>query len=122
MIRKKTIPIIVIFTIFMTGCSTKADLYHINIDVASNKSNGTEWDMMGGSPDIKVLIDKHPLHISSTCRDTYRCSLNFTSQKDNWYIEVYDMDIDSDDLIGKGDCEEGDECKLGMAIVSVSDL
>ena len=120
MIRKKIIPI-VIFTVFMVGCSSKADLYTINVDVASKKANGKAWDMMGGSPDIKVLIDKHPLHLSSSCRDTYRCSLNFTSKKDNWYIEIYDMDIDSDDLIGKGDCEEGDECNFGLATVRIED-
>jgi len=33
MTRKKIIPI-VIFSIFITGCSSKADLYTINIDVA----------------------------------------------------------------------------------------
>jgi len=103
----------------MAGCSSKADLYTINIDVASKKENGKEWDIMGGSPDIKVLIDKHPLYFLPSCRDTYRCSLNFTSLKDNWYIEIYDMDIDSDDLIAKGDCEEGEDCDFGLATVRI---
>jgi len=120
MIRKKIIPM-VILTIFMAGCSSKAELYSIKIDVASKKENGKEWDMMGGSPDIKVIIDKHPLPLSLSCRDTYRCSLNFTSQKDKWYIEVYDMDIDSNDLIAKGDCEEGKDCDLGLATVRIED-
>lgn len=120
MTRKKIIPM-VIFTICMAGCSTKAELYTINIDVAPKKANGTEWDIMGGSPDIKVLVDKHPLYISPSCRDTYRCSLNFTSKQDKWYIEVYDMDIDSDDLIGKGDCEEGEDCDFGLAKVRIED-
>ena len=118
MIREKIIPL-VIFTILLVGCSSKPDLYSINIDVASQKVNGNSWDIMGGSPDIKVLIDKHPLPFLSTCRDTYRCSLNFTSLRDKWYIEVYDMDIESDDLIGKGDCEEGEECDLGLATVLI---
>ena len=118
MIRKRVIPI-VIFTIFMVGCSSKPNIYTINIDVASKKTNGNDWDIMGGSPDIKVMIDKHPLPFLPSCRDTYRCSLNFTSLKEKWYIEVYDMDIDSDDLIGKGDCEEGEDCDFGLAKVLI---
>ena len=118
---KKKILIITTFAILATGCSNKAELYSIKIDVAPKKANGKEWDLMGGSPDIKVLVDKQPLGLSKSCRDTYRCSYNFTSKQDKWYIEIYDSDIDSDDLIGKGDCEEGEECELGMATVSVSD-
>jgi len=120
--RKKSLVLMMAFTVLMVGCGSKAELYTMKIDVASKKENGKEWDLMGGSPDIKVLVDKHSLGLPKSCRDTYRCNLNFTSEKNEWYIEVYDIDIDSDDLIGKGDCEEGDECKLGMATVSVSGL
>jgi len=118
---KKNSLLMIAFTILMLGCSSKAKLYTMKIDVAPKKENGKDWDLMGGSPDIKVVVDKHSLGLPKSCKDTYRCSLNFTSLKDEWYIEVYDMDIDSDDLIGKGDCEEGEECKLGMAVVSISD-
>ena len=31
------------------------------------------------------------------------------------------MDIDSDDLIGKGDCEEGEDCDFGLATVRIED-
>ena len=119
--KKIKILIIGLITILTIGCSSKAELYSIEIDVSPTKANGDEWDLMGGSPDIKVLVDKHSLGLSPSCRDTYRCSYNFTSKKDEWYIEIYDNDIDSDDLIGKGDCEEGEECNLGMAVVNVSD-
>jgi len=118
---RKKIVTMVIFATLTAGCSSKAELYNIKIDVAPKKANGKEWDLMGGSPDIKVLVNKQPLGLSRSCRDTYRCSYSFTSKRDEWYIEVYDSDIDSDDLIGKGDCQEGDECKLGMATVTVSD-
>ncbi len=107
--------------IFLLGCSNKAEIYNMIIDVAPKKSNGKEWDLMGGSPDIKVLVDKQPIGVSKSCRDTYRCSYNFTSKSDKWYIEIYDSDIDNDDLIGKGDCQEGEECKLGMATITISD-
>jgi hypothetical protein len=112
---------IILATFFIVGCSSKPELYKITIDVAPNKSNGKEWDLMGGSPDIKVLVDKQPLGVSQSCMDTYRCSYTFSSTNDEWYIEVYDNDIDSDDLIGKGDCQEGEKCKLGMATVTISD-
>ena len=120
MMRKKIISI-VIFTIFMVGCSSKANLYTINVDVASKKGNGTEWDIMGGSPDIKVLIDKYPLPLLPSCRNTYRCHLTFSSKKNKWYIEVYDMDIGNDDLIGKGDCEESEDCNFGLVKVRIED-
>ena len=93
----------------------------MKIDVAPKKENGKNWDLMGGSPDIKVLVDKQPLGLSQSCQNTYRCNYNFTSKNDKWYIEIYDSDIDSDDLIGKGDCEEGEECLLGLAKVEISD-
>ena len=118
--RKKEILLLCAVTILTVGCSSKAKLYNIKIDVDSSKINGKEWDLMGGSPDIKVLLDKEPLTLSQSCIDTYRCSYNFTSKEDEWYIEIYDSDIDSDDLIGKGDCEEGEECKLGLATVTIS--
>ncbi len=117
-IKILTVGIVAILTI---GCSSRADMYRIKIDVASKQSDGKEWDLMGGSPDIKVLVDKQSLGLSPSCRDTYRCSYDFSSKNDKWYIEIYDSDIDSDDLIGKGDCEEGEECRLGMAIINISD-
>ena len=118
--RKKILSIS-LFIVLMTGCSNKADIYTINVDVSPKKELGMDWDIMGGSPDIKVIIDKHQLSIPRSCRDTYRCTMTFSSKEDEWYIEIYDQDIDSDDLIGKGDCEEGDECHLGFAEVEILD-
>jgi hypothetical protein len=118
--RKRFLSITILVAI-MTGCSSKAELYTMTIDVTPKKELGMDWDIMGGSPDIKVIVDKHPLYQPMSCRDTYRCSLNFTSKEDEWYIEIYDSDIDSDDLIGKGDCEEGDECSLGFAKIKILD-
>lgn len=120
-ILKNKIYKLAILFVLTTGCSNKANLYTISIDVAPKKESGQAWDIMGGSPDIKIIVDKQALHIDPTCRDTYRCKYNFTSTKDEWYIEIYDSDMDSDDLIGKGDCEEGEECNLGLARVEVLD-
>ena len=119
--RKKVLLWVSLLSILITGCSSKADLYNMRIDVASKKEAGRDWDIMGGSPDIKVIVDKRPLPLSPSCVDTYRCNYSFSSVRDKWYIEVYDGDIDSDDLIGKGDCEEGEECNFGFAKILIED-
>ena len=115
----KIVTLITTFAILMVGCSNKATLYKMKIDVASKKENKQDWDMMGNAPDIQVHIDKYPLPIVKNCKDTYRCSLAFRSEKESWYIEVYDKDLGSDDLIAKGDCKEGEECDLGLAKVLI---
>jgi hypothetical protein len=112
---------ITISLLLIEGCSSKPDVYTMQIDVASKKANGEDWDMMGNAPDIQVSVDKYPLSLQKSCHDTYRCKQGFSSRKDRWYIEVYDKDLGSDDLIGKGDCEEGEECNLGLAKVLISD-
>ena len=114
--------IFALLAVLFMGCSSKPKMYQMRIDVASKKSNGQSWDLMGGAPDIKVLVDKKSLGLSNSCLDTYRCAYNFSSKNDRWYIEVYDSDMDSDDLIGKGECEEGEECNLGEARVVISDF
>lgn len=110
-----------LLTTIEVQATEKPTLRTITIDVAEKKANGKSWDMFGGSPDIKVVIDKQPYYSLAKCRDTYRCTISFTSQKDKWYIEVYDKDLQNDDLIGKGECEEGERCSLGLAKVEISD-
>ena len=107
---------------FMVGCSSKATLYRMKVDVASHKANNQDWDVMGNAPDIEVHIDNYTMPILDRCRDTYRCTIGFSSLKDKWYIEVYDKDnLSSNDLIGKGDCKEGEECDLGLVKVLIED-
>lgn len=98
----------------------KKKIYSMTINIADKKANGKSWDMFGGSPDIKVLIDGQAYFSALKCQDTYRCSIEFISTNDKWYIEVYDRDIQNDDLVGKGDCKLGEECKLGLATVGIS--
>jgi len=111
--------ILLIAILFMVGCSSKPTTYRMKVDVASKKANNQDWDMFGNAPDIQVYVNKHPLPIVERCRDTYRCTLGFSSIKDRWYIEVYDKDLSNNDLIAKGDCEEGEECDLGLAKVLI---
>ena len=118
---KNNILAIAILMFLLNGCGSKAQLYKVKVDVASKKENKEDWDMMGNAPDIQIHIDKYPLPIVHQCKDTYRCTLAFRSVKDRWYIEVYDKDLGSDDLIGKGDCEEGEVCDLGLAKVLIED-
>jgi len=115
----KRVMFITAFAMFMVGCSSKATLYRMKIDVASKKENKQDWDIMGNAPDIQVYIDKYPMPLTERCKDTYRCTVGFSSLKDRWYIEVYDKDLGSNDLIAKGDCEEGEECDLGLAKVLI---
>ena len=115
----KIVILITTFALFMVGCSSKATLYRMKIDVASKKENKQDWDIMGNAPDIQVNIDRYPLPIVEECKDSYRCAISFSSIKDSWYIEIYDKDLGSNDLIAKGDCEEGEECDLGLAKVLI---
>jgi hypothetical protein len=121
MIRKRLI-IFAIFSIFSLQAGDKAKAYTIEIDVNTVKANGKSWDVSGGSPDITISIDGQRLQFLEKCRDKYRCSLKFFSISDEWYFEIYDKDIMSDDLIGKGDCSEGDSCTLGLAKIKIEEL
>ena len=112
---------LMVFIFLIYGCNSNPNIYRIQIDVASTKANGEDWDMMGNAPDIQLFVDKHPLSLLNSCQDTYRCNLGFSSVKDRWYIEVYDKDLGSNDLIGKGDCQEGETCDLGQAKILIEE-
>ena len=95
--------------------------YKASIDVKPSKANGKSWDISGGAPDIYVRIDGKKLALKKECRDSYRCeNISFVSNKNKFYIEVYDKDIASDDLMGKGECRAGATCTLGTATVHIS--
>jgi predicted small lipoprotein YifL len=119
--KKRKIILTSMALFLITGCGSKSTLYNMQIDVASKKENKQDWDIVGNAPDIQVFIDKHPMPIVEGCKNTYRCKIAFSSVKDKWYIEVYDKDLSSDDLIAKGDCEEGEECDLGLAKVLIEE-
>lgn len=116
---KNNILSIALLLFILNGCGSKPQLYKMQVDVASKQENKQDWDMMGNAPDIQVHVDKYPLPLLKHCEDTYRCTLAFRSVEDRWYIEIYDKDLGNDDLIGKGDCKEGEICDLGLAKVLI---
>ena len=101
--------------------ATQSNIYILDIDVKSNKDNGKSWDIAGGSPDIKINIDGKNIPFKQDCKNHYRCSISFMSEKINkeWYFEIYDKDFNSDDLIGKGNCSFDKSCKLGRAKITI---
>ncbi len=119
---KKALILFGILSLLFLYAEDKAQAYTIEIDVKSTKANGKSWDISGGSPDIAISIDGHRLQFLEKCRDKYRCSIRFFSKSDEWYFEIYDKDIMSDDLIGKGSCAEGDSCTLGLAKIKIEEL
>ena len=116
---KKTLIIFGILSLFFLKAEEKIRAYTIEIDVKNSKSNGKPWDISGGSPDITITINGERLKFREKCRDKYRCSINFFSTSDEWYFEIYDKDIMSNDLIGKGDCSADSSCTLGLAKVKI---
>lgn len=115
--------VLILLTTITLQAENKKKVYTITINVEAKKANGKSWDIFGGASDIKVVIDRRPYFSRVDCQDTYRCTIEFASLKDKWYIEVYDRDMQSDDLIGKGkgECEAGESCTLGLAKVEISD-
>jgi len=105
-----------------TELENKEKLYSVVIDVEAQKTNGKNWDIFGGSPDIKIVINGQSYFSPTKCKDRYRCSIEFSSTKNKWYIEVYDKDMKNDDLIGKGDCKVGKNCNLGLAKVKITEI
>jgi len=109
-----------LFLFSQSGDIKKATSYRVTIKVSSTKLNGKSWDSFGGAPDVMIKVGNTLLPFKKSCKDSYKCSYEFTSNKDKWYFEIYDKDLKQHDLIGKGDCELGKKCKLGLADLNVS--
>jgi hypothetical protein len=103
------------------AAEVKEHIYDVMVDVSSSKIDKMSWDISGGAPDILLRVDGVTLAFDPQCRDTYRCTLSFTSNtQESWYLEVYDKDIASDDLVGKGNCVPNKPCSLGLATVMIT--
>lgn len=104
----------------LTGFAV-AGSYYVDIQVSSTKVSGKSWDMAGGAPDIGFVIDGKRVHMKQRCSDTYRCThtVSLALDKEKFYIEVYDLDINADDLIGKGECRIGKVCQIGRVTVTL---
>lgn len=119
---KKIILILLVFFGFSNAKEYTVNTYTVVIDVNSTKVNGLSWDFVGGSPDIFIKVDNREVKFNSKCKNQYRCSITFISEeKSYWYFEVYDKDVNSDDLIGKGECLINKECQLGQASLFIRD-
>ena len=94
--------------------------YTLTVEADSTKTNGNTWDTLGGAPDILIKVDGIYLDFDKKCKNSYRCSVEFTVEKEtSWYFEIYDKDFDNNDLIAKGECSVGKECQLSGATISV---
>ena len=116
---KKALMLFGILSLLFLQAEEKTEAYTVEIDVRNSKSDGKPWDISGGSPDITITIDGERLKFREKCRDKYRCSIRFFSTSDKWYFEIYDKDIMSNDLIGKGDCSADSSCTLGLAKIKI---
>ena len=92
--------------------------YVATIEVSPVKPDGKSWDTGGGAPDIRLQLADTD-YTTADCRDRYRCEVRFVSRVSEWYLEVYDQDLSTDDLIGKGRCRLGDTCELDQAMVVI---
>ena len=94
--------------------------YSAEITVEPTKPSTNSWDIAGGAPDIFIKI-KGALPQTNFCRDSYHCTVAFTSDNDSWYIEIYDRDINQNDLIGLGKCSVNKKCQLNSAVILITE-
>lgn len=92
--------------------SLSANSYSIIVDVPNLKANGKNWDPLGGAPDILFKIDGEMLPFDDSCKNQYRCVIEFDSDVTEWYIEIYDKDKLQDDIIARGNCSVGETCEF----------
>jgi len=104
----------------LIGHANAQEAYTAKVDVESTKTNGKAWDVAGGAPDIQLRIDEVDVPFNQKCRDRYRCQTSFISNRSEWYIEIYDKDFNTPDLIGRGKCELGKVCRMGQAMIIIT--
>ena len=100
--------------------SVNASSYSIVIDVQNLKANGKNWDPFGNAPDIFLKIDGVSITIFENCKNEYRCVMEFDSDVEEWYIEVYDKDKMASDIIGRGNCAAGETCEFGQVKMRIT--
>lgn len=95
--------------------------FEVEVSVETTKADGKAWDAGGGAPDVMLVVDQSQRLQSGSCRDTYRCTtlVDLPIGKDRVYLEIYDRDLASHDLIGKGSCLLKTKCALGRATVEI---
>lgn len=90
--------------------------FTLSVTVDRTKSDGTNWDVFGGAPDIRILIDD--IVHDGKCQDSFNCSFQFSSKQTQWNIRVVDQDISLHDNIGEGKCDIGTTV-IGQSIIDI---
>jgi len=101
------------------GSLLQADMYMAVINVEPSKGNGKAWDVGGGAPDILLKLNREKISFSKKCKNEYRCVMEFDSSGDSWYVEVYDKDLKTNDIVGAGTCKLDEACSIGQATVKI---
>jgi len=114
-----TIQSFLIVTMLEANEAVPVYIYDVEINAKSTKENGKTWDISGGAPDLLLKVDGESLIMSSSCRNTYRCTVSFVSEKSRWYFEADDEDIAINDLLGKSVCSVGQVCNLGRSMIKI---
>jgi hypothetical protein len=109
----------VILVLSFLVISLEATDYMLVVDVENLKSNGKNWDIGGGAPDIFLTIDREKLPLSAECKNEYRCVIEFYSDAQDWYIEIFDKDGIVNDIIGRGNCAVNKTCTLGQGKIKI---
>ncbi len=104
----------------------------ISVTVQKTKANGKAWDAFGGAPDLSICVktghgikcypdgDSPMGIIKPACRDSFKCSFsNVYLGRGVVEITVVDVDIAANDTVGKGQCQRGKTCTIGLATVRI---
>ncbi|MCK5145503.1 hypothetical protein KAR48_02040 [bacterium] len=104
----KIIALLVVCFVFLNVASATIPdrTIRITVQVEQTKANGRKWDGWGGAPDIQVKISSDELGTmsSSEASNTYNSTVTFDigECRGELKIEIWDIDINTHDLIGKG--------------------
>jgi len=88
-------------TIYQYFIKNSNQLYIATVSVKSKKIDGKTWDIRGGYPDILLKVDRKKINFNKSCKNTYKCKIQFESNDNSWYIELYDKDLISSDIYWK---------------------
>jgi len=109
-------------TIYQYFIKNSNQLYIATVSVKSKKIDGKTWDIRGGYPDILLKVDRKKINFNKSCKNTYKCKIQFESNSNSWYIELYDKDLISSDIIGNGTCKINESCEIGLAKVFITEI
>ncbi len=103
---------------FYTISLQAKDAYILDILVDPKKTTGKSWDLNNGEPDILVSVDGIKRF---KCKNRFQCQVVFKSSSSNptFKVEVYDKDLQIDDLIGSEVCVVNIPCKVGDSEVEI---